>query len=746
MSDAIVRLRIESQEYDNKLKRATDGLTRYADECRKVGGTLSVVEQETLDYVKALGQMDTVSRTATGSLAEMKKTYTELSVQYKKLTDEEKESPFGKALAESLNQLKGRIQEAKGNLDDVNKSLTGGGGLGSALDSIAGKFGLNIKQLTGWGAALAAGKVALDVAKDAFFASESTVDEWGRTMDASKSLYEGFLTAINTGDISGYLNRIDDIVKAARTAYDELDRLGTMQRIQSPQKSTQQLENERMRMMIQTGRYIAPMDGRSNAVFNGKVMQNGDLLSAGQIRYLEQQLKGGMQKAITLITAEVKQSNKAISAFYDRQATELGLSKKEFMAGTSTMSEFDKRMAGYQQYQQWRAQHTTIDQQSGREIVARGNPYQEYAKWGAFRVDGDRYNELLQLIVQRDQQISQAYGVQSQAYRTINRAEGVTVRSIMNGGSGSGGGKTNPISKLPFDVNSAALAGSQIADRMPNVWSMLGGKGANQAMGSIIPDITADIERQILIVDELRERWKGADGDIRDGYVKQIIEAEDKLRKLKEEQSISTGDGLKPTDSNKDISTQWKVNKQGQLVQGKDLAEDGKNVAKEWQSAANAIGAVGNAMSMIEDPAAKVMGTVAQAIATIALTFSKSLEGTMTPWDWIAGAVSGAATMISTISAIHAATGYANGGIVKGNSYSGDNIGALVGGSQLVGLNAGEVVLTKAQQGSLASQLTGGGLENLHLEAVFGAEQIRLMLVNNGRRTGRGEFVTTNFR
>ena len=54
MADSIVRLRVESQEYDAKLKRAADGLTRYADECRKVGGTLEVVEKDTLRNEKDL--------------------------------------------------------------------------------------------------------------------------------------------------------------------------------------------------------------------------------------------------------------------------------------------------------------------------------------------------------------------------------------------------------------------------------------------------------------------------------------------------------------------------------------------------------------------------------------------------------------------------------------------------------------------------------------------------------------------
>jgi hypothetical protein len=159
-----------------------------------------------------------------------------------------------------------------------------------------------------------------------------------------------------------------------------------------------------------------------------------------------------------------------------------------------------------------------------------------------------------------------------------------------------------------------------------------------------------------------------------------------------------------------------------------------------WQDAADAIQSVGSAMSQIEDPAAKVIGTVAQAIATIALTFAKSLSGTVTPWDWIAAAAAGTATMISTIAAIHSATGYANGGIVQGKSYSGDNI---FGGAAMV--NAGELVLNRAQQGNLASALEGSGTQNLQLSAVVTGEQIRMVLNNNGRRTGRGEYVTTHF-
>ena len=135
---------------------------------------------------------------------------------------------------------------------------------------------------------------------------------------------------------------------------------------------------------------------------------------------------------------------------------------------------------------------------------------------------------------------------------------------------------------------------------------------------------------------------------------------------------------------------------------------------------------------------AKVAGIIAQAVATVALTFAKSLAGTFTPWDWIAAAAAGTATMISTIAAIKDATkgGFANGGIVPGNSFSGDNLHTAD-----YGINSGELILSKSQQNNLASQLSGGGIGNLQLEAVVSGEQIILASNNRGLRTGRGEIV-----
>jgi hypothetical protein len=177
-----------------------------------------------------------------------------------------------------------------------------------------------------------------------------------------------------------------------------------------------------------------------------------------------------------------------------------------------------------------------------------------------------------------------------------------------------------------------------------------------------------------------------------------------------------------------------------------DVKSQAKEMAKDWQAAGSAIQAVGSAMSQIEDPAAKVVGTVAQAVATIALGYAQATTSAakLGPWAWIAFAATGLATMISTISAIHSSTGYANGGMIKGNSYSGDNIGGMVDGGAggFVGLNAGEVVLNAAQQRGVASALSEGGNRRIEVFGRLSGETIYLSSDRYTRRTGRGTIMT----
>jgi hypothetical protein len=309
----------------------------------------------------------------------------------------------------------------------------------------------------------------------------------------------------------------------------------------------------------------------------------------------------------------------------------------------------------------------------------------------------------VKLIQQRDQQAGSLYGMQSQAYRTMNRAEGVTLRQLMGGGSGGGGGRSS------------------------------GSGGGGKSSSTSEPTYASDsIAAQQRLVAELTRQWNEAGADVRNQYVQPLIEAEAKLKEMRNEQALMKeqaqgklkgdtpdGNGIEiPISSNISLDT-WMNDVKDQLanlefepieIPIETSEKNVKSIAKAASITADVVGSIGDAFNSIEDPAAKVAGTVMQAIANIALGYAmaaKSPAVTSSGWGWIAFAASGLATMISTISAIHSATGYAEGGMIKGNSYSGDRIGGLVDGNQLVGLNAGEVVLNAAQQNTLAQSLQG---------------------------------------
>lgn len=87
--------------------------------------------------------------------------------------------------------------------------------------------GMSPAKLNAMALAIGATTTALKVAKDAFFANEQQLDEWGRIVESSKSIYKGFLDSLNNGDISGFLSNIRNIIGAARDAYNALDNLNT---------------------------------------------------------------------------------------------------------------------------------------------------------------------------------------------------------------------------------------------------------------------------------------------------------------------------------------------------------------------------------------------------------------------------------------------------------------------------------------------------------------------------------------
>ena len=906
MADSILRLKVDSQEYDQKIKRAAEGIQRYAQKCREAGGTLEHLDDGVEEFVRALGQMDTVSKSAKGSVNELTRAFTDLSVQYNRLTDEEKQSPFGKALSSSLDELKGRIQSGNVEIKNIGESLNGGGGLKDALDAVAGKFGLNIGQLTKFGGALAAAKTALDTVKGAIESTEATHDALARAISVTDNVTNQFLRSLATADFSNFINGLQSIIDKTIDAYNAMDEFESYAARFQP---WQQAKESQIQTKIMQAR-AAKAKGENDRAeqLNNEAKQLIQELAKSTKAYGEKQTTGGFA-TIRSLMGQVNISNQQIAWYADPKNWEQAKQKAQQFANTQErIKQLEKDISGYRRP---------------------GETEMGYAmRVGAAQNEKNRLEEMLR----RDQSLKRAYTMQNlrdsgdskqaqqfrQALGNIygntlaesrieslmaraDRMEGMLTRAGGGGGGGKGGRTTQKVEDifpsgslkdLQLQLQDLQKAQALVTD--PTQWQAYQQAidGVNEKitiLKGILPKdsraefrfetitddvmaklrevegvhistkpvtITADtseamdalknvegihIDPKTLVITadnaEALEKAKAINGVTVDdktlrivadtseamqqvqqltssienqevvirptvAFAKELpslptlvpkiempkmpdikplkmqIKAELDAQALKaDEQTLNTilkdsiQNGINgmdfqlgslsdqiakgidvPDEKWQAIIEQYNELReqigldpiQIELKTGgiKNISQEAKTAATEFSKAASAIGSVGSALQSIEDPGAKVAGIIAQAIATIAQTFAASLKGTFTPWDWIAGAAAGTATMISTIAAIKSATAserHAGGGFIGGKSYSGDNVMMPIEGGGMAALSSGELVLNRAQQSNLATQLEGGAGRSVHVTGMLRGEDIVLVADRWGRRTGKGE-------
>ena len=719
-----------------------------ADNARRTGATFAIADKEELAFVSSLGQLQTSARSAKGSIAEMTKAFQDLSMHYRSLTDEEKAAPYGQELKKSLEQLQNRINDGKKALGEINGTIGESKNktdiLSGAVEGLAGKFGLSVPKLGAMSVAIAGVTGALKVAKDAFFASEANLDEWGRTVDASKAVYEGFLTSLNTGDISGFLQRIDQIINAAREAYDELDRLGTQRTIDSPRLNAQRAENERFRAMLRTGRYIAPTDGRK------ATMKEGQLLTQSQLDNISRMLENGMKNVNNITKSEIQQIRTSINALYKKEAVNLGMSLTEFKKGTSSMTALDERIEGYNKYEKTQreidmakrsvaiasAEGLTVDEKTYAK-ARQTNPYERYKAWGVFKDSGDTMTQITELVTQMTNLQTQVTNTTAQGYRNINRVEGITVGGGRSGGGGGRvGGTTAP------DVVIDPLAGIKFQQ------TGFDGGVMNSEFSSMVTELAAK-------------------------YFKQTFD--ESIRNMDSETVKSL---MQTTETVNDVFKNVDINKPAPLDRDRDKADDKKQGRQDndISKLAKGVGALSNItsaiqglgmelpeeltrtvamiqalMSVIQGVQAiiQVFGSTTQTANTVALGLNTGALGALTATmsantaanviPFLAhGGIAGKVVNSKRFAYGGQVSGIskrAADGFVGGNNYSGDLIPIAV--------NSGELILNRAQQGNLASQLSGMGMSAMRLSCKVNAKEMEFILNHQASDTSRGRYLTS---
>lgn len=653
-----------------------------AENARRTGATFAIADKEELAFVSSLGQLQTSARSAKGSIAEMTKAFQDLSMHYRSLTDEEKAAPYGQELKKSLEQLQNRINDGKKALGEINGTIGESKNktdiLSGAVNDLAGKFGLSVPKLGAMSVAIAGVTGALKVAKDAFFSNEQSLDEWEKTTESAKSVYNGFLDALNTGDISGYLGRINQIVDAARKAYDALDELGTYNAFNqvNVSRDKQRLTN-------------AMADYREGKGSKASVQAaSGDVQKNLRELYLKQQ--GAYVAKINQLAAERGVSGKALMKIADGSYSDYQRAKNVQMTGI-------RYQVHTNQYgQSW----TTTEKYAKNAAEQMGSALR--------RINDTDWQELQKLGADAQNTLNELGMTRRQVARILGSGRTTTTTTGGRTGGGGGVGNVTPapdLNKIAFNMDEK-FNGGMLQDEINGVIA----DKVSVALGEVIKSDLKNMDPE-----QLKAMLQGTEtvNDVfKDANMSQVRSTEDK--------------------------------QQGR--QDNDISKMAKGVG----ALANITGAFQNMGVELPEGLTKTISviqsliTVVQSVQTIISLFS---TGTQTANTVALGLNTGAIGALTTAIGTNTATnfipffshgglaGHAANGFIGGNNYSGDMLPIAV--------NSGELILNRAQQGNLASQLSGMGMSAMRLSCKVNAKEMEFILNHQASDTSRGRYLTS---
>jgi uncharacterized protein YukE len=675
-NQSVLELAVGTGKWDAGLKKAKQSLDNFTQANGGLQQALDKESQKMSQFVQMMGKMDSTAKTAKGQMNDYKSTIEQLTMQYNRMTDAQKQS-IGQDYLNAIDQMKQKYQAVNEEIQEMNRSLnqtttpdanSGGGGISSMLAVFGGNL---MTKAAGYVAQL--GSEVVEVMKAS---GELAKEAEGVTLAFERLGRPGLLDNLKEathGTVSEF-----ELMKAAVQFNDfklPLEELGTMLAFaQQKAKDTGQ-SVDYMVSSIVTGlgrKSLMILDnlGLSANEVKNKMEETGDMTKAvGEI------IREQMSKAGEYVDTASDKASRANAKLQDEMLA-LGNAMKETF-GISSIDEFSTaiktELVGAITFTIETINEAKLAWQGFMELMGVSSPKpkpQGYFKQGATMPNGT-------YVESTDSNGNFRSGYWNNGEIAWNSAGVEVVGSKREKAKTSRtGGKTTKefdISKIAFNAPKVEPA-EMIAP--PSVWEQYaeGIRGTFDTIEDELPNITS---------------WT-KNFDPFKNYM-------DEMNKKLDQQKMA------------------------------------------FQMAGQAANSFGAALAGIEDPATKAAGTVIQAIANIALGFGSAVAqaSSMGPYAWIAYVAAAMGAMATAVSTVHSLTGYAEGGIVKGDSYSGDN---LYGPG--FGINAGELVLSVAQQNALANTLTrqseGGGM----MQARVSGENIYLALNNYLKRTGQGELLT----
>ena len=720
--DVITRFKLETTQYDSKLKTAARELADFGKTAKSSGRDFNEFTRKQVEAARGLGSMATSATNAKQKTKELVGAFNDLARSYNQLTDAQKQSDFGKAMSHSLTELQRRIRETKQEM----QGMSGGGGMGGLFGGKGGSLG-GMLQVFGGNLMTKAAAMAASFAAEMGEVVQQGV-ELARQGEGIRIAFE----RLGRGDILDGLREAThgtvtdlELMKAAVKFNDfnlPLEELGTMlafaqQKAKDTGQSVDYMVDSIVTGLGRKSLMILDNLGLSANEIKEKMKDTGDMTKAVGAIIREQMAKAG-DYVETAADRAAKADVDLKNAMEELGRTLLPLQEQGVSMWTSLkIGAIELLNEGLKPLVP--AVVELKDSMSDMfDTVAKSDAFSSLVGW--MQESFDWAVRLIPVVNVLHDVMSRMGNKGLAGGASIGGALGnfmsydagqlpeVVVKAprIRGGGGRRGGGRTGRSSVTTPKVEEILPVGSVAA---------LNKELSELRKKQDLATDTAGWLAQQRVIDSITTKIKILKGQMPDPSNVQAAAG-----------ASITGESTFTVPTELHIDT-------GHID---NLVKKAKEMENAYKLAASAVSSIGDAFASIEDPSAKAAGMVLQAIASIALGFataSTNANTAGTGWGWLAWLAAGAAAMATTISTIHSLTGFENGGQVSGSSFSGDNIPIMA--------NAGEVVLTRAQQGNLAAQLQGSG-SNVHVTGELRGESIYLAVNRSLKRRGKGELVT----
>lgn len=138
MSDAIVRLRLDAGNYEQTLKSATRELQNTVRQVREMGATFAVTDKEETNFAQSFGRLATSASSTKQQLREITAAINDLKTAYTAMTGEERNSPFGQGIKDSIDQLIERAGILRDTMADTTQAINNAASDTRGFDQLIG--------------------------------------------------------------------------------------------------------------------------------------------------------------------------------------------------------------------------------------------------------------------------------------------------------------------------------------------------------------------------------------------------------------------------------------------------------------------------------------------------------------------------------------------------------------------------------------------------------------------------------